>query len=234
MVKMVKKKKSKSKPYKMKKKVRDFTPVVYGLWNDRMVNGKKYKPWKTTAYRDKEDVKERIKILERSKPHIKLTIIKRKVESTRSGKRRDYYIPYWRKKQKENVSIQCKKRYYVKQVIIIAKKVKKVEIEQFQKINKEEILKSMRKSIDKEGNIRKHPDLMKNWKSLQTSMSLFTHTYNEAVSSRNKGKSPSLSVSLLNKQYKRDSERHINKILSELKKRKKKQVSKNDEKIKRC
>ena len=99
---------------------------------------------------------------------------------------------------------------------------KKVRIEEFKKLNKEEILKNMRKSIDKEGNIRKHPDLMKEWKSLQTSMSLFTHTYNEAVNSRNKGKSASISVGLLTKNYKRDSERHINKILSELKKRKKK------------
>lgn len=107
-------------------------------------------------------------------------------------------------------------------MIIIAKKQQKVKIEEFKKLNKEEILKAMRKSIDKEGNIRKHPDLMKGWKSLQTSMSLFTHTYNEAVSSRNKGKTPSIAVGLLNKQYKRDSERHINKILSELKKRKKK------------
>ena len=96
----------------------------------------------------------------------------------------------------------------------------KAKMEEFQKINKVEILKAMRKSIDKEGDIRKHPDLMKEWKALQTSMSLFTHTYNEAVSSRNKGKNPSIAVSLLNKQYKRDSERHINKILSELKKKK--------------
>ena len=99
---------------------------------------------------------------------------------------------------------------------------KKVKIEEFQKINKEEILKSMRKSMDKEGNIRKHPDLMKEWKSLQTSMSLFTHTYNEAVSHRNRGKDVPISVKLLTKNYKRDSETYINKILSELKKRKKK------------
>ncbi|KKL99099.1 hypothetical protein LCGC14_1817860 [marine sediment metagenome] len=98
----------------------------------------------------------------------------------------------------------------------------KVKIEHFNKINKEEVLKSIRKSMDKEGNIRKHPDLMKEWKSLQTSMGLFTHTYNDAVTSRNKGKSPGVAVSLLMKNYKRDSERHINKILSELKKRKKK------------
>jgi len=104
-------------------------------------------------------------------------------------------------------------------VIIIAKKVR---IEEFKKINKEEVLKGMRRSIDKEGNIRKHPDLMKEWKSLQTNMGLFTHTYNEAVSSRNKGKDVPISVALLTKNYKRNSERNINKILSELKKRKKK------------
>ncbi len=104
-------------------------------------------------------------------------------------------------------------------MIIIAKKVR---IEEFKKINKEEVLKGMRKSIDKEGNIRKHPDLMKEWKSLKTSMGLFTRTYNEIVSSRNKRKQPSVAVALLNRNYKRDSERHINKILSELKKRKKK------------
>ena len=99
---------------------------------------------------------------------------------------------------------------------------KKVRIEEFKKINKEEILQSMRRSIDKEGDIRKHPDLMKEWKSLQISMSLFTHTYNQAVSSRNKGKEVSMTVKLLTKNYKRDSERKINKILSKLKKRKKK------------
>ena len=107
-------------------------------------------------------------------------------------------------------------------MIFIAKKTKKVRIEEFKKLNKQEILQSMRKSIDKEGNIRKHPDLMKEWKNLQTSMGLFTHTYNEMVTSRNKGKNPSVAVALLNRNYKRDSERHINKILSELKKRKKK------------
>lgn len=104
-------------------------------------------------------------------------------------------------------------------MIIIAKKV---ELEEFQKINKEELLANMRKSVDKEGNLRKHPDLMEEWKSLKTSISLFTQVYNEAVSSRNKGKDVPISVKLLTKNYKSESERKITKILAELKKRKKK------------
>ncbi len=89
------------------------------------------------------------------------------------------------------------------------------------KIDKKEVLDRMRKSVDKVGDIREYPDLMREWKSLETNMGLFARMYNEGVDSVNRGKSVPLSVSILMKNYKRNTEVSINKILSELKKRNK-------------
>lgn len=79
----------------MKKVIKNFSPKVYGLWNDRIINGKKYKPWKTIAYRSKKEANDFSKKLEK-RNNIKVKVIPRKVKSMRSGKKRNYYIPYWR------------------------------------------------------------------------------------------------------------------------------------------
>lgn len=95
---------------------------------------------------------------------------------------------------------------------------RKMTTEQFHKISKTEMLRNMRKSLDKIGDIRKHPKLMKDWKHLDTSAGLFTKFYNDASKYASKNKPVPMSVKLLLSNYKRDTERQINKLIADLKK----------------